>query len=172
MGCPTKFTIWMAGVGVVRSVLVLSPIWPCVLLPQHCTPPSAVSAQTCELPPAMPVTFVRPKTVTGVATSPGAPSPSAPSSFEPQQRAVPSASAAQVRFLPALMARAELSPMTTAGVSRGVTGLPLLPICPRELSPQQRIEPSASRAQVCETPALIATALARSLTGAGVERDV
>src|SRR2546421_700443 len=64
-----------------------------------------------------------------------------------------------------------VSPVTAVGVDL-CSNVLSLPSWPLELSPQQRTVPSARRAQVWAGPAARATALAKPLTGTGVERGV
>ena len=52
--------------GVVRSVVVPSPSWPWLFLPQHFTVPSVSRANECQRPRAMLVAVVMPDTSTGV----------------------------------------------------------------------------------------------------------
>ena len=76
--------------GVERSVVVPSPSWPLLLLPQAQTAPSPRRARACAEPPAMLVTLLRPPTCAGVERSVVVPSPSWPLLLLPQAQTAPS----------------------------------------------------------------------------------
>ena len=64
--------------GVMRSVVVPSPSWPYLFLPQHITELFVSTAHECCRPSAMLVAVVMPDTSTGVVRSVVVPSPSWP----------------------------------------------------------------------------------------------
>jgi len=75
------------GVGVKRSVCVLSPSWPTELSPQQKAWPPAPSAQVCRLraPTAKAVKPGTPVSIVGVRTADRLPVPASPRVFSPQQ---------------------------------------------------------------------------------------
>jgi hypothetical protein len=95
------------------------------------------------------------------------PYPRRPLPPKPQQRSVPSSRSAQVCEKPTVMARAvrpgpRLTGGTLAGVSPAVSpieSVPSLPRRPLPPKPQQRTAPVSRMAQVCASPAEMATAL-------------
>lgn len=110
------------------------PNWPCVLSPQHLTPP-LTRAQVWAAPPEMTVTPLRglapldeASTSTGEELSTKPPLPSCPVELKPQHFTVPAASRAQVWLPPAETATAPVSPTTSTGEEL-VIRLPL-PSCP------------------------------------------
>src|SRR5206468_12447297 len=113
-----------------------------------------------------------PGTVVGVEEFAVLPLPSRPSPLRPQQRALPSCRRAHMWKIPASMATAVVIPLTVTGVGSmrvvgGAMGAPS-PSWPYVLSPQHRIVPSWSRAQVYQPPAERATAVVMPLTVTGV----
>src|SRR6185436_443963 len=110
---------------------------------------------------------VSPATVVGVWASAVVPLPSSPYGFMPQHLTTPPWRTTQLSLLPAATAPiAVVMPLTAAGAHRSVP-VPS-PSCPEKLSPQQRIVPSASTAQVWKSPLLTATALVMPVTATGV----
>ena len=87
--------------GVVRVVVVPSPSWPSLLLPQHLAVPSISDAHEKKYPAAIPATPVRPVTATGVERLIVVPSPSCPDLLVPHARIVPSRRSASECWLPA-----------------------------------------------------------------------
>src|SRR5688500_2094736 len=115
--------------------------------------------------------------------APVVPRPSSPTPFPPQHITRRSASAAQTNIASTAdaMELAFVIPGTATGVV--LHGFMLVPLAhcagplvcasaPRPLSPQQRIVPSPSSAQLCSPPAAIATALVMPLTDCGVPVSV
>src|ERR1700687_298890 len=90
--------------GVERLVVVPSPSWPLLLLPQANTLPSAWSARTCESPEAIAVIPVAPVTAIGREEFSDRPRPSSPDESSPQVRTAPSVPRATLLLPPAATA--------------------------------------------------------------------
>ncbi len=88
--------------GVALSVVVPSPSWPDVSVPQQRTVWSASRAHEESLPALTETAVVMPTTATGVEAAACVPSPSFPALFEPQQATVPSSRRPQAWFSPEL----------------------------------------------------------------------
>ena len=89
------------GTGVLLFVVVPLPSRPLPLLPQHCTPPLASTAQLWLLPADTLCAVVMPETGTGVLLLVVVPLPSCPLPLLPQHWTPPLESTAQVWLLPA-----------------------------------------------------------------------
>src|SRR5439155_9941770 len=96
-------------VGVQRSVVVPSPIWPRLFFPQHLIDAAVVRAHVWYPPAEIAATpDVRPLTSTGSARAVVVPSPSWPKSFAPQHFTPPAEVRAQLCAPPADIAMTPL----------------------------------------------------------------
>jgi hypothetical protein len=159
----------MTVTGVSLLMVVLSPTWPLLLEPQHCTARVDDTIVHVCCPPAATrsagaIRFggsgggggltigSEPAAATEVGTSRlvTVPSPSCPAKLAPQQAAAPVLSSAQVCCKPAVKATASANPVTLLGTS-ALFVMPS-PSWPCVLSPQQLSCPDRSKAQVWVPP--------------------
>src|SRR5262245_25065127 len=165
--------------GLVRPDSEPSPRRPLAPKPQQRTEPSSRIAQVWPAPPAT-ARAARPP---GRATAPAdagdslsptlavPPLPSWPLAPKPQQRIEPSSRIAQVWKSPAAIARAvRPGPRSTGATGAGTSSSPTdcvlpYPSRPSLPLPQHLTEPSSRMAQVCDVPAVMATAPRPRFTG-------
>ncbi len=124
------------------------------------------------MPAVIAVALVMPPTGRSVELFVVVPFPSWPVKLYPEQSMPPPASRAHESWRPAAIAVAPLIALTAAGV--GMQPQPVVVVVPFPSSPvpflpQHSIEPLASSAHECVSPAVIAVALVIPLTGTGVE---
>src|SRR5688572_2757678 len=141
-----------------------SPTWPSAFLPQHFTPPSAMTAHACAPPADIATTpLPSPTTSTGVGRSVVVPSPSWPSRLLPQHLTPPEVvKAHELNPRPAATAA---TPLDSPGTSSGF-GLEALhpPGFPR-FHPQHFSPPESITAQVPETWAMFVSSPACNTSG-------
>src|SRR5262249_31052380 len=113
------------------------PTWPSALLPQHFTPPPAISTHAWPRLPvcsACSVPAVSPVPSTGVPRCTVVPSPTWPTWFPPQHLTLPSVLSAQLlSSMSAAALTPVLSPVTTIGF--GLLANVLSPSCPLQFAP-------------------------------------
>jgi len=138
--------------GVNRLVVVPSPNWPQLFLPQHRTSPATNTAHECEVPAETDATpDDKPDTPMGVDRFVVVPSPNWPAPLLPQHRTAPDPNTAHECDHPAETdATPDDKPDTPTGVNRLVV-VPS-PNWPSALTPQHRTAPATNTAHECERP--------------------
>ncbi len=130
-----------------------------MLFPQQIAVPLSRTAQVWRSPVESEIKPVPPvSTEVGEGWLTMVPSPNCPRSFQPQQEVVSSERSTQVWCLPALITTAVSSPKSTVVDVFEDVSVPS-PSWPWLLNPQHLSVVSSRRAQVCDSPKEIATAL-------------
>src|SRR5215468_7683379 len=161
----------VTGVGVLRSMVVMSPSAPVLLSPQHRSWPIVSSAQLCAPPAAIrlgihwPAPMPAPGIATGALIAGAVPVPSSPLSPSPQQ-VMPAAAATHTWFDPAaIRVGVRVPTLTDCGVMRCIPAVPS-PIWPVLSSPQHDT-PAALIAHEKLSPHAIAVTPVRLVTFTG-----